>query len=55
MATRITEHTNGKTSDDTRYYIASRYTSGKKFSGAVRGHWGYPVTPRGGARGLVGR
>jgi predicted transposase YbfD/YdcC len=40
MATRITEYDNGKTSDDTRYYIASRYTSGKKFSGAVRGHWG---------------
>ena len=27
-------------SDDVRYYITSRYLSGKKFSGAVRGHWG---------------
>ena len=40
MAVRITEHTNGKMSDDVRYYITSRYLSGKKFSGAVRGHWG---------------
>lgn len=40
MAVRITEHSNGKTSDDVRYYITSRYLSGKKFSGAVRGHWG---------------
>lgn len=40
MATRITEYTDGKTSDDTRYYIVSRYTSGKTFGGAVRGHWG---------------
>lgn len=40
MATRITEYADGTTSDDVRYYIASRYTSGKKFSAAVRGHWG---------------
>jgi predicted transposase YbfD/YdcC len=40
MATRITEYTNGKTSDDTRYYIVSRYLGGKRFGGAVRGHWG---------------
>jgi predicted transposase YbfD/YdcC len=40
MAVRITEHKNGKHSDDVRYYIASRYLSGKKFAAAVRGHWG---------------
>ena len=40
MATRITEYTGGKTSDDTRYYIVSCYMGGKKFGGAVRGHWG---------------
>jgi predicted transposase YbfD/YdcC len=40
MACRITEHDNGKTSDEVRYYIASRYTSGKKFGAAVRDHWG---------------
>jgi predicted transposase YbfD/YdcC len=26
--------------DETRYYILSRYLSGKRFSAAVRGHWG---------------
>jgi len=40
MTCRITEYADGKTSDETRYYIVSRYTSGKKFSAAVRGHWG---------------
>lgn len=40
MAVRVTEHTNGKHSDDVRYYIASRYMSGKKFAAAGRGHWG---------------
>ncbi len=40
MAVRVTEHDNGKLSDDVRYYIASRYLSGKKFAEAVRGHWG---------------
>lgn len=40
MACRVTEHDNGKQSDDVRYYIASRYMSGKKFADAVRGHWG---------------
>ena len=39
MAVRITEHSDGRTSDDVRYYIASRYTSGQKFAAAVRGHW----------------
>jgi len=40
MAVRITEYNNGKQSDDIRYYIASRYLSGRKFATAVRGHWG---------------
>jgi predicted transposase YbfD/YdcC len=40
MAVRVTEHDDGRTSDDVRYYIASRYTSGKRFAEAVRGHWG---------------
>jgi predicted transposase YbfD/YdcC len=40
MAVRVTEHTSGKQSDDVRYYISSRYLSGKKFAAAVRGHWG---------------
>lgn len=40
MACRVTEHKNGKQSDDVRYYIASRYLSGEKFAHAVRGHWG---------------
>lgn len=40
MAVRVTEHTDGRASDDVRYYIVSRYTSGKQFAEAVRGHWG---------------
>jgi predicted transposase YbfD/YdcC len=39
MAVRVTEHKNGKQSDQVRYYITSRYLSGKKFAAAVRGHW----------------
>ena len=40
LAVRNTEHTNGKHSDDVRYYIASRYLSGKKFATASRDHRG---------------
>ena len=40
MAVRVTEHADGRTTDDVRYYITSRYSSGKKFAEAVRGHWG---------------
>jgi predicted transposase YbfD/YdcC len=36
---RVTQHADGRESDETRYYIASRYLSGKRFSEAVRGHW----------------
>ena len=40
MAVRVTEHDDGRASDDVRYYITSRYLSGKRFADAVRGHWG---------------
>ena len=40
MAVRVTEHDDGRASDDVRYYITSRYLSGKRFGNAVRGHWG---------------
>ena len=30
----------GKETSDVRYYILSKYTSGKRFAEAVRGHWG---------------
>jgi len=37
---RITQHADGSETDETRYSILSRYLSGKRFSEAVRGHWG---------------
>jgi predicted transposase YbfD/YdcC len=36
---RITQHADGTGSDEVRYYLSSRYLSGKRFSEAVRGHW----------------
>jgi len=39
MAIRVTEQ-DGKTTEEVRYYIASRYLSGRRFAQAVRGHWG---------------
>jgi predicted transposase YbfD/YdcC len=39
-AVRITQHADGRETDEVRYYILSRYLSGKRFSEAVRGHWG---------------
>lgn len=39
-AVRLTEHADGRQSHDVRYYIASRYLSGRGFAQAVRGHWG---------------
>ena len=39
MAVRVTEKSDGTTSDDVRYFIASRYLSGKRFAQSVRGHW----------------
>jgi predicted transposase YbfD/YdcC len=39
MAVRITEKSDGTRSEDVRYFIASRYLSGKRFAQSVRGHW----------------
>ena len=39
-ALRITQHADGSETDEVRYYILSRYLSGKRFGEAVRGHWG---------------
>ena len=36
---RITEHADGRQTDEVRYYMLSRYLSGKRFSEAVRRHW----------------
>jgi predicted transposase YbfD/YdcC len=36
---RITQHADGSETDEVRYYILSRYLSGKRFSEAVRAHW----------------
>jgi predicted transposase YbfD/YdcC len=38
-AFRMTKHKDGTETIEIRYYIASRYLSGKRFSEAVRGHW----------------
>lgn len=37
---RISQHADGRETDEVCYYILSRYVSGKRFSEAVRGHWG---------------
>lgn len=39
-AVRMTRHADGRETDEVRYYILSRYLSGKRFGEAVRGHWG---------------
>jgi predicted transposase YbfD/YdcC len=39
-AVRITRHADGTESDEVRYYLGSRYLSGKRFGEAVRGHRG---------------
>lgn len=36
---RVTMTPDGREVDEVRYYILSRYLSGKRFSEAVRGHW----------------
>ncbi len=36
---RLTQHADGTETDEVRYYIATRYLSGKRFAEAVRGHW----------------
>jgi predicted transposase YbfD/YdcC len=40
MAVRATVNGDGTTSCDVRYFIASRFLTGKRFAQAVRGHWG---------------
>jgi predicted transposase YbfD/YdcC len=39
-AIRLTRHPDGSESSEVRYYVLSRYLSGKRFAEAVRGHWG---------------
>jgi predicted transposase YbfD/YdcC len=39
-AVRITTHPDGSQSDEVRYYMLSRFLSGKRFADAVRSHWG---------------
>jgi len=36
---RVTQHGDGRETNEVRYYISSRYLSGKRFAEAVRGHW----------------
>jgi predicted transposase YbfD/YdcC len=38
-AIRLTQQADGRETSEVRYYIASRYLSGKRFAEAVRGHW----------------
>jgi predicted transposase YbfD/YdcC len=40
MAIRVTEYPDGTRRGDVRYFLCSRYVSGKRFAAAVRGHWG---------------
>jgi predicted transposase YbfD/YdcC len=40
FSVRVSQHADGSETDEVRYYILSRYLSGKRFSEAVRGHWG---------------
>lgn len=39
-ALRLTQHPDGHETSEVRYYVSSRYLSGKRFAEAVRGHWG---------------
>jgi predicted transposase YbfD/YdcC len=38
-AIRLTQHADGRETCEVRYYISSRYLSGKRFAEAVRSHW----------------
>lgn len=38
-ALQATQMDDGPETVEVRYYIASRYLSGKRFGEAVRGHW----------------
>jgi predicted transposase YbfD/YdcC len=37
---RITRQADGTETDEVRFYLSSRYLSGRRFAEAVRGHWG---------------
>jgi predicted transposase YbfD/YdcC len=37
---QMTRHADGRETGQVRYYTLSRYLGGKRFSEAVRGHWG---------------
>ena len=39
MAVRVMQKRDGQTSGDVRYFISSRFLSGRRFAEAVRGHW----------------
>ncbi len=39
-AVRVTTHADGTRSDEVRYYMLSRFLSGRRFAEAVRSHWG---------------
>ena len=39
-ALRWTTHADGAQTSEVRYYVSTRYVSGKRFAEAVRGHWG---------------
>jgi predicted transposase YbfD/YdcC len=39
-ALRVTRNPDGTETGDVRYYLSTRYLSGKRFGEAVRGHWG---------------
>jgi len=39
-ALRWTTHADGAQTSEARYYVSTRYVSGKRFAEAVRGHWG---------------
>jgi predicted transposase YbfD/YdcC len=36
---RVTQHADGTETDEVRYYLCTRYLSGKRFAEAVRSHW----------------
>lgn len=38
-STRVTTHTDGHETEQTRYYILNRFLSGRRFREAVRAHW----------------
>ncbi len=40
MVVRVTTNSDGSESGDVRYFIVSRYMSGRRFAQSVRGHWG---------------